>query len=85
MENYQRPARPELPKKSSALKYASMFMALVYLAIGVYIFFSGPEQLRISQNSKYIFGAMLFFYGLFRFVRSYQLYYKKPTRRDEEV
>jgi hypothetical protein len=62
-----------------------MFMALVYLGVGLYIIFSGPGQLRISQNSKYIFGGMLFLYGLFRFVRSYQLYYKKPTRRDEEI
>ena len=83
MDNYQRPAKPERTKSGSALKYASMFMAVVYLVIGLYVIFSGPEQLKISQNSKYIFGGMLFLYGLFRFVRSYQLYFKKPTRRDE--
>jgi uncharacterized membrane protein len=85
MENYQRPVKPARTKAGSALKYASMFMALVYLGVGLFVIFSSQEQLNVSQNSKYIFGGMLFLYGLFRFVRSYQLYFKKPSSRDEEV
>ncbi|WP_066508009.1 hypothetical protein [Rufibacter sp. DG15C] len=85
MENYQRPVKPARAKSGSALKYASMFMALVYLGVGLFVIFSSQEQLNVAQNSKYIFGGMLFLYGLFRFVRSYQLYFKKPSSRDEEV
>ncbi|QHL88401.1 hypothetical protein GU926_13545 [Nibribacter ruber] len=84
MNNYQRPTRPERSKTSSAMKYASMFMALVYIAVGLYVIFSSSGQMSLPQNYKYIIGGMLFLYGLIRFVRSYQQYYKK-NRRDEEV
>ncbi|WP_051359694.1 hypothetical protein [Adhaeribacter aquaticus] len=64
----------------SILKYFSLVMALVYPAIGVYLFFSTPEQIALPAKTKMAIGAVLFLYGIFRFIRTYK---RHAEQKDE--
>jgi len=66
-------------------KYFSLVMTLVYPAIGVFIFFSSDEQVRLDPTVKKILGAVLVIYGVIRAVRVYQQHFKAQNRfRDKE-
>ncbi|WP_192822310.1 hypothetical protein [Rufibacter sp. LB8] len=64
------------------MKYTSLLMVALYLGFGIYILQSSQEQMAFPQQYKYILGGMLVFYGLLRFVRAYQQYFKKNRRND---
>lgn len=59
------------------MKYFSLFMTLVYPAFGAYLLLSSPDQIALEQRTKLILGIMLIFYGIFRFVRTYNQYFRK--------
>jgi hypothetical protein len=52
-------------------------MTLVYPAIGIYILLSTPEQIALDKSTKVILGIILIFYGIFRFFRTYNRYFRK--------
>ncbi len=83
--NYSR--RPQQEDRGSAyggiMKYVSLLMVLLYFGFGLYVLFSTERQIPFPRDYKYILGGLLLFYGLIRFVRAYQQYFKK-TRRNEE-
>ncbi|RNI28615.1 hypothetical protein EFB08_08220 [Rufibacter latericius] len=83
--NYSR--RPQHSQQKSTyenvMKYVSLLMVLLYFGFGLYVLFSSEKQIPFPRDYKYIFGGLLLFYGLIRFVRAYQQYFKK-TRRNEE-
>ncbi len=58
------------------LKYFSLFMTLVYPALGLYLMLSSPEQLALQPQIKLILGVVLILYGIFRFYRTYIRYFK---------
>jgi hypothetical protein len=70
----QRPAEPSGPK---FLRYFNLFMTLVYPAIGIYILLSSPDQIALDKSTKVILGVILIFYGVFRFYRTYNRYFRK--------
>lgn len=59
------------------MKYFNLFMTLVYPAFGIYLLLSSPDQIALDQRTKIILGIMLIFYGIFRFVRTYNRYFRK--------
>jgi hypothetical protein len=68
-----RPAETQVQK---FLKYFNLFMTLVYPAFGIYILLSSPEQIALDKTTKIILGIMLICYGIFRFYRTYQRYFR---------
>jgi hypothetical protein len=59
------------------LKYFSLFMTMVYPAFGIYLLLSSPEQIALDSSTKIILGIMLILYGIFRFYRTYQRFFRK--------
>ena len=45
--------------------------------------FSGPDQIALPQNYKYILGIMLIAYGGLRFFRAYRQYFGAQNEDDE--
>jgi hypothetical protein len=66
------------------VKYFSLVMTLIYPAIGVFLFFSRPDQVRLDETTKKILGAVLVIYGIIRMVRVYQEHFKNKNRRHNE-
>lgn len=84
MSYSRRPQRtPQRSTYENVMKYVSLLMVLLYFGFGLYVLLSSPKQIPFPREYKYIFGGLLLFYGLIRFVRAYQQYFKK-TRRNEE-
>lgn len=68
--------RPPETQGHKFLKYFNLFMTLVYPAFGLYILLSTPKQIALDANTKVILGIILIFYGIFRFFRTYQRYFR---------
>ncbi|ALI98757.1 hypothetical protein DC20_06975 [Rufibacter tibetensis] len=66
------------------MKYVSLLMVLLYFGFGLYVLLSNPQQIPFPKEYKYILGGLLLFYGIIRFVRAYQQYFKKSRRYDED-
>jgi hypothetical protein len=67
------------------VKYFSLAMSLLYPALGLFLIFSSPEQIRLDPKLKIGLGIVLLIYGVLRFVRTYQSHFKNRDRfRDEE-
>jgi hypothetical protein len=61
----------------NAMKYFSIFMSCVYLAVGAgLIFFRSNEFLGIASGKGLILGLLFIVYGAFRGFRIYQKYFK---------
>lgn len=61
------------------LKYFTLFMCLVYPALGLLIMLSNEMQIALPQNYKTILGIMLIGYGVLRFYRAYKKYFPKDV------
>lgn len=59
-----------------ALKYFSLLMTMAYPAFGLYLLLSSPEQIALDSKAKIGVGVVLILYGLYRFYRTYQRYFK---------
>ncbi len=55
-----------------ALKYFTLFMCLLYPALGLFIMLSDNNQLALPSSYKTILGIMLIAYGALRFYRAYK-------------
>ncbi|MFC5270611.1 hypothetical protein [Adhaeribacter terreus] len=66
------------------VKYFSLVMTLLYPAIGVFLFFSTPEQVRLDETTKKILGGVLVVYGIIRAIRVYQEHFKNKNRHHRE-
>lgn len=60
------------------VRYFSLFMAIVYIGLGIFLFFASPEVLSLSPTVQRILGGVFVLYGFIRLVRTYQQYFKKP-------
>jgi hypothetical protein len=62
----------------SVVRYFSLFMAVVYIGLGIFLFFASPETLSLSPTVQRALGGVFVLYGLIRLVRTYQQHFKKP-------
>jgi hypothetical protein len=76
-----RPTTEERVGKRSmqtVVRYFSLFMAVVYIGLGIFLFFTSPDVLSLSPTVQRALGGVFVLYGLIRLVRTYQQYFKKP-------
>lgn len=67
---------------SKFLKFFTLLMALLYPALGLFLLFSGGERVAMLDPKLRIgLGIILIVYGIYRFMRSYKQYFKKPHQR----
>lgn len=71
------------------VRYFVLFMALVYLGIGAWLWWSagrpgvgGLERLGPTGNRA--LGSVFVIYGLVRFIRGYQANFRKKTYADDD-
>lgn len=63
------------------LKYFTLLMALLYPALGLFLLFSDSERVRMLDPKIRIgLGIVLIGYGIYRFMRTYNQYFKTPKR-----
>jgi hypothetical protein len=77
--------RPSEKTSQKALKYFTLAMTLVYPVVGLFLYFSRPHQIALPAQTKMILGIMLVLYGIFRFYRTYQKYFKHRNEADDEL
>ena len=70
------------------VRYFVLVMALVYLGLGVWLFWSagGPASgglIQLGSIGRRILGGMFILYGLMRFIRGYQANFRKKTNLNE--
>lgn len=70
-----------LGKRSSlgVMRYFSLVMSAAYIALGAYLFLASPEAFSLSPGVQKILGGVFVLYGIIRFVRTYQQYFKKSN------
>ncbi|WP_460499676.1 hypothetical protein [Hymenobacter agri] len=62
-------------------------MALVYLGLGVWLFWSASEPsggglLQLGTTGRRVLGGVFILYGLMRFIRGYQANFRKKSFSD---
>jgi hypothetical protein len=73
------------------LRYFVLLMALVYLALGVWLWVTASypsaagSLLPLSTTARRVLGSLFIGYGLLRFVRSYRQYFRQPSNRHERL
>ncbi|MGV3586784.1 MAG: hypothetical protein ACO1OF_07275 [Adhaeribacter sp.] len=72
-ENFEKKSETTAQK---VLKYFSLLMTMAYPALGLYLLLSSPEQIALDPVAKIGVGVLLILYGLYRFYRTYQRYFK---------
>lgn len=70
------------------VRYFVLVMALVYLGIGVWLFWSAgaPARgglLQLGATGRRVLGSVFFLYGLIRFIRGYQANFRKKLNVDD--
>lgn len=53
-------------------RYFVLFMALVYTGLGLYLLLGSGTLFNLPSTPRRILGALFVFYGILRFVRTYQ-------------
>ncbi|HEX8656184.1 MAG TPA: hypothetical protein VF690_01545 [Hymenobacter sp.] len=72
------------------VRYFVLVMALVYLGIGIWFWYSADQPpatsiISLGPTSRRILGTVLILYGLLRSGRAYQAYFRKtPTSSEHE-
>lgn len=61
---------------SMIMKYIEIGMAIVYIIVGALVIWRSAELFKISNQYSLPLGSMLMVYGVFRFYRIYQKYFK---------
>jgi hypothetical protein len=69
------------------VKYFTLLMALLYPALGLYLIFADSERVGVLDPKIRIgLGIVLIGYGIYRFMRSYSQYFKRPRQnRDRDI
>ena len=70
------------------VRYFVLVMALVYLGLGVWLFWSagapaGGGLLQLGSTGRRVLGGVFVFYGLMRFIRGYQTNFRKKTNSND--
>ncbi|GAB3315632.1 hypothetical protein ACFQT0_01115 [Hymenobacter humi] len=64
-------------------------MALVYIGLGVWLWWSATQPtggglLQLGPIGRRVLGSVFILYGVVRFGRGYQTYFRKKTLNDHE-
>ena len=63
------------------IKYFTLVMALVYPAMGLFLLLSNSDRVKmLDEKIRIGLGIVLIVYGIYRFMRSYNQYFKTPKR-----
>jgi hypothetical protein len=65
----------------SLIRYFLLFMTLVYIALGIYLWLAPPPALNLSLANRRILGGIFVFYGIIRFVRTYQQHFRNADSK----
>lgn len=63
----------------NVMRYFSLFMALAYISLGIFLWFASPEVFSLSPTVQRTLGGIFVLYGIIRFVRTYQQHFKKSN------
>ncbi len=77
-----RPTTEERLGQSSSnrlMRYFFLFMTLVYIALGVYLWLAPAGALNLAPSTRRILASVFVFYGIIRFVRTYRQYFPSST------
>ena len=71
------------------VRYFVLLMALVYLGLGAWLFWSandttGGGMLQMGRTGRRVLGGVFFLYGLLRFIRGYQANFRKKTNFNDD-
>ena len=71
------------------VRYFVLVMALVYLGLGAWLFWSAGEPaggglLQLGPVGRRVLGGVFILYGLMRFIRGYQANFRKKTNLNED-
>ena len=67
----------------SMMRYFFLFMTLTYIGLGIYFWLAPLTALNLSLSNRRILGGILVFYGIIRFVRTYQQYFRGSASQHE--
>lgn len=71
------------------LRYFVLLMALVYLGLGVWLWWTANTAssggiIQLGPTVRRVLGTVFILYGLLRFGRGYQTYFRKKPLSDNE-
>ncbi|UOQ75755.1 hypothetical protein MUN84_13970 [Hymenobacter sp. 5516J-16] len=64
-------------KQQSWVRYFTLLMSMVYAGLGLYLWFAPAGTLTLGDTPRRLLAAVFVFYGIIRFVRTYQQHFKK--------
>ncbi|GGG46399.1 hypothetical protein [Hymenobacter glacieicola] len=64
-------------KQQSWVRYFTLLMSVVYTVLGLYLWFAPTGALTLGDTPRRLLAAVFVFYGIIRFVRTYQQHFKK--------
>ena len=64
-------------KQQSLVRYFTLLMSLVYVGLGLYLWFAPAGTLTLSDTPRRLLAGVFVFYGIVRFARTYQQHFKK--------
>lgn len=67
----------------SFVRYFLLFMTLTYIGLGIYLWLAPPPALNLSLMNRRILGGIFVFYGIIRFVRTYQQHFRDSASSHE--
>ncbi len=77
---HERLGRPN--RQPGLVRYFTLFMSVLYVVLGIYLWFVPAGTLSLGETPRQLLAAVFVFYGIIRFVRTYQLHFSK--NRDED-
>ncbi|SNR77704.1 MULTISPECIES: hypothetical protein [Hymenobacter] len=65
------------PSKQRFSHYFMLVMSVVYCGLGIFFWTDAASALTISSTKRQLLGLVFVFYGIVRFVRTYQHHFRK--------
>lgn len=63
------------------VRYFTLIMSVLYMVLGIYLWFVPAGTIRLAETPRQLLAAVFVFYGIIRFVRTYQQHFRK--KRDD--
>ncbi|GAA4378118.1 hypothetical protein [Hymenobacter koreensis] len=64
-------------------RYFALLMAVIYVALGIFLFLAPDGMLTLSRTARQIVGGLFVLYGLIRFVRTIRQF--SPRSRHDSL
>lgn len=61
----------------TVVRYFTLIMSALYACVGVFLWFSPAGLFGLTDTPRRLLAAVFVFYGIIRFVRTYQQHFKK--------